>query len=83
MEENKEPEDIISERNLSQNSDEEFLLDLVNDVIASEKKSVIDYKNGKKNVLGYIVGKCMKKSMGKANPVKINEIVLNILNREE
>lgn len=83
MEENKEPEDIISERNLTQNSDEEFLLDLVNDVIASEKKSVIDYKNGKKNVLGYIVGKCMKKSMGKANPVKINEIVLNILNREE
>ena len=81
--ENKEPEDIISERNLSQNSDEEFLLDLVNDVIASEKKSIIDYKNGKKNVLGYIVGKCMKKSMGKANPVKINEIVLNILNREE
>ena len=39
-------------------------------------KSVNDYKGGKTNALGYLVGQCMKASKGKANPGKMKEIIL-------
>ena len=45
-----------------------ILEQLAKDVLANNEKSVNDYKNGKTNALGYLVGQCMKASKGKANP---------------
>ena len=50
------------------------------DVLAQNEKSVTDYKNGKTNALGYLVGQCMKASKGKANPGIVKEIVTKMLN---
>ena len=44
------------------NSDTGFLEQLAKDVLAQNEKSVNDYKNGKTNALGYLVGQCMKAS---------------------
>ena len=60
---------------MKQNSDTGFLEQLAKDVLAQNEKSVTDYKNGKTNALGYLVGQCMKASKGKANPGIVKEIV--------
>ncbi len=75
-----EPSEIIERLGLAQNSDTEELKRLVNEVVAANEKSVNDYKNGKTNAMGYIVGQCMKASKGRANPAIVKEIVSEILN---
>ncbi|MCD7810403.1 MAG: Asp-tRNA(Asn)/Glu-tRNA(Gln) amidotransferase subunit GatB [Ruminococcus sp.] len=80
IKEDKEPAQIIEEQGLAQNSDMGFLEQLVKDVLAANEKSVTDYKNGKTNALGYIVGQCMKASKGKANPGMVKELVTKYLN---
>ncbi len=75
----KEPEETIKEKNLAQNSDNSFLESIAKDVLAANEKSIIDYKNGKTNALGFLVGQCMKASKGKANPGMMKEIVLKML----
>lgn len=75
----KDPAQIIEEQGLAQNSDAGFLEQLVKDVIAANEKSVNDYKNGKTNALGYLVGQCMKASKGKANPGMVKELVTKYL----
>lgn len=70
-----DPEEITGRLGLRQNSDTDSLSRLVEEVIASNEKSVTDYKNGKRNALGYIVGQCMKSSGGTANPSIIRQLV--------
>ena len=80
VEEDKDPLAIIEEKGMKQNSDTGFLDQLAKDVLAQNEKSVTDYKNGKTNALGYLVGQCMKASKGKANPGIVKEIVTKMLN---
>ena len=80
VEEDKDPLAIIEEKGMKQNSDTGFLEQLAKDVLAQNEKSVTDYKNGKTNALGYLVGQCMKASKGKANPGIVKEIVTKMLN---
>lgn len=77
-----EPEEIIEKCGLVQNSDADSLRGLAEEVFAENEKSVSDYRNGKKNALGYLVGQCMKRSGGRANPVIIREIVTDMLECE-
>ena len=76
-------EDIISRLGLAQNSDEEYLSKLADEVIADNKRSADDFKNGKTNALGHLIGQAMKLSNGKADPQKVKEIILNKLKTEE
>ncbi len=48
----------------------------VDQAITENSKAVEDFNSGKKSALGAIVGWVMKKSEGKANPVKVNEILM-------
>lgn len=75
----KEPLVIIEEEGMAQNSDTDFLEQLAKEVLEKNEKSVTDYKNGKTNALGYLVGQCMKASKGKANPGIVKEIVTRML----
>lgn len=79
IEENKDPLQIIEEKGMKQNSDTGFIEQLAKDVLAQNEKSVQDYKNGKVNALGYLVGQCMKASKGKANPSVVKEFVTKLL----
>ena len=78
--EDKDPSVIIKERGLSQNSDTSALEAIAKEVLAANEKSITDFKNGKTNALGYLVGQCMKASKGKANPGLMKEIVTNLVN---
>lgn len=71
----KEPEILIGELGLMQNSDAEALSQLADAVLAANEKSVRDYCRGKTNALGYLVGQCMKASGGRANPKLVTELI--------
>lgn len=74
--------EIIERLGLAQNSDESFLNDIADKVIAENEKSVSDYRGGKSNALGYLVGQAMKLSKGKADPAKLKDIFINKLKKE-
>lgn len=67
---------IIEEKGLKQISDDSAIEKIVNDVLAANQKSVDDYRGGKTNALGFLVGQCMKASKGQANPAKCKDLVL-------
>lgn len=67
--------EIITEKGLVQVNDESEIADMVNRVLALNEKSIADYKKGKTNALGFLVGQVMKESKGKANPQIINKLV--------
>ncbi len=67
--------EVIDREGLRQISDSGALETLVDGVIAANEKSVADYKGGKTNALGYLVGQCMKASKGKGNPALLREIL--------
>ena len=64
---------------LKQVSDEGALTALVQGVLDVNPKSVQDYRGGKKNALGFLVGQCMKASKGQANPQVINQLLAKML----
>ena len=66
---------IVEDLGLKQVSDAGAIAALVEQVLADNPKSVEDYKNGKKNVIGFLVGQCMKASKGKGNPKMINQML--------
>ena len=75
----KEPAQIVQEKGLTQVSDEGALKSLIAEVLAKNPSQVEQYKSGKQQVLGFLVGQLMKASGGKANPGKVNEMLRSAL----
>jgi len=73
---------IDSQVNLasSQVNDEAILKPWINQVIASNASVVSNYKGGKANALGFLVGQVMKLSGGEADPHVVNELLHDLLN---
>ncbi|MEQ1794609.1 MAG: Asp-tRNA(Asn)/Glu-tRNA(Gln) amidotransferase subunit GatB [Nitrospira sp.] len=71
----KSPEQIVQEKGLTQVSDEGALDKIIDDVLAKNPAQVAQLKEGKQQVLGFLVGQVMKASGGKANPGKVNELL--------
>jgi len=80
LETGKEPEAIVAEKGLVQITDVAAITAMINNVLAAHPQSVEDYRNGKSQALGYLVGQVMKESKGKANPQLVNKILLGLLN---
>ena len=59
--------------------DEGLINTLVTEAINENAQAVTDYKNGRTNMLDYLVGQVMKKSRGKANPVEAKEKLLEMI----
>jgi aspartyl-tRNA(Asn)/glutamyl-tRNA(Gln) amidotransferase subunit B len=66
-------EEIIEKRGLTQISDSASIDKLVAEVIAANPMQVEQFRAGKQQVLGFLVGQIMKASRGKANPQQVNE----------
>lgn len=71
----KSPEQIVQEKGLTQVSDEGALGKVIDEVLAKSPAQVAQFKGGKQQVLGFLVGQVMKASGGKANPGKVNELL--------
>jgi aspartyl-tRNA(Asn)/glutamyl-tRNA(Gln) amidotransferase subunit B len=66
-------DEIIEKRGLVQISDASAIDKLVADVIAANPAQVEQFRAGKQQVLGFLVGQVMKASRGKANPQQVND----------
>jgi len=71
----KHPQQIITERGMTQVSDAGAIEKLVDEVFAENPQAITDWKKGKTNVAGWLMGQVMKKSQGKANPNQTAELV--------
>lgn len=77
----KNPDVIIEEKGLIQNNNEEDILKIVQKILGDNPKLVEDFKAGKKRALGFVVGLIMKETKGKANPIIVNKLVGQELNK--
>jgi aspartyl-tRNA(Asn)/glutamyl-tRNA(Gln) amidotransferase subunit B len=68
VKENKDPEMIAEDKGLKQESDEETLSQMVDQIISENQKVVGEYKKGKEASLQFLIGQGMKLSKGSANP---------------
>jgi aspartyl-tRNA(Asn)/glutamyl-tRNA(Gln) amidotransferase subunit B len=81
LEQGRDPDTIIKEKNLTQISDGSVLDKIAQEVIQKNAASVTDYLKGKENALMFLVGQVMRQTQGKANPQKITEILRDKLRK--
>ena len=75
-----DPQKIVEEKGLKQESDPKALEELIDKVIMNNTDKVKEYKSGKDKLFGFFVGQAMKESKGKGNPQLINKILKDKLN---
>lgn len=80
LSENKNPKEIIKEKNLVQISDKSEIEKIIKEILEKNKNEVQQFINGKEKVIGFFVGQVMKETKGKANPKIVNEILIKKLN---
>lgn len=80
IDENKDPELIIKERNLVQISDENEIKGIIETILTNNKSQVESYLSGNEKIFGFFIGQIMKETKGKANPKIVNELLSAHLN---
>jgi aspartyl-tRNA(Asn)/glutamyl-tRNA(Gln) amidotransferase subunit B len=71
----KEPIKIAEELDLIQESNEDSILEYINEVIRQHPSEVERYRNGEKQLVGFFMGQLMKVSQGKADPKASNALL--------
>ena len=66
---------IVEREGLRQISDAGALAAIVEQVLKANPKQVEQYRAGKTQVLGFLVGQIMKASRGQANPAAVNQLL--------
>ena len=72
------PGRIIESKGLKQMGNEDELLAIVKQVVEENPTPVQQYKDGKTQVIGFLMGQVMKKTQGKAKP----DMVMELLKKE-
>ena len=75
IDESKSADSIIREKGLAQVSDDSTLEGIVEQIISEHQNIVTQIKQGKESAVGFLVGQAMKKTSGKANPKRLNDII--------
>lgn len=78
---NENVETLAQKMNLIQESDEDFIQELIEKVLAQFPDKVAAYKAGNKNLLGLFMGQVMKASKGKADPKVASKMIQEQLER--
>jgi len=66
---------LVEEKGLVQISDTDALEKAVQEVIAANPGPVADYRGGKNQAFGFLMGQVMKATKGKGNPKLLNDIL--------
>ena len=77
---NKSALQVATELNLLQESDSNSIAAWVDEVIAAMPDKVKEYKSGKKGLIGLFAGEVKKRSKGKADMQKVNQLLAEKLN---
>jgi aspartyl-tRNA(Asn)/glutamyl-tRNA(Gln) amidotransferase subunit B len=81
LEGNAEPLQIANKLNLIQTGDESQILEWVSQALEKMPEKVLEYKKGKKGLLGLFVGEVKRISKGKADPHLTNQLLLQKLDK--
>jgi len=73
---------IVKREGLVQVADAGALAGVVDQVLAANAPAVLDWKKGKKQSLGFLIGQVMKATQGKANPALVNQLLLERLPKQ-
>jgi Asp-tRNA(Asn)/Glu-tRNA(Gln) amidotransferase B subunit len=73
------PMEIVEARGLTQVRDDSRLEGWVASVIADHPAEVARYRDGEAKLVGFFVGQVMKRSGGKADPKRVNELLRSAL----
>jgi len=68
-------DEIVADEGLAQIGDESALLEIIRGMIAANPDAVAQYRAGKMQAFGFLVGQVMKASKGKANPKLANDLL--------
>lgn len=71
----KAPAQLVDELGLKQVSDSSVIDNAIESVLQANTEQVEQYRAGKQQVFGFLVGQVMKALQGKANPGVVNEIL--------
>lgn len=74
LEEEKEPKNFISKED-AQVSDENLIESIIDRILSSHEKEILEYKNGRTNIFDFFVGQVMKETKGKANPIITKDLL--------
>ncbi|MDA7728734.1 Asp-tRNA(Asn)/Glu-tRNA(Gln) amidotransferase subunit GatB, partial [Flavobacteriales bacterium] len=72
---NKTAEEIATENNWVQESDSDALGEYITQAIAKYPEKVVEYKGGKRGLIGLFMGEVMKLSKGQADPKLANQLL--------
>jgi aspartyl-tRNA(Asn)/glutamyl-tRNA(Gln) amidotransferase subunit B len=72
---NRDPRTIVRDQGLVQIVDAEHILAIIDQVIAENPGPLAQYRGGKIATFGFFVGQVMRKTQGKANPQKVNDLL--------
>lgn len=72
---------IVEDQGLVQISDPKAIEEMIQKVCEEYPQSVEDYRKGKGQALGFLVGQVMKRSQGKANPQLVNKMLMEFLQK--
>ncbi|MCX8071426.1 MAG: Asp-tRNA(Asn)/Glu-tRNA(Gln) amidotransferase subunit GatB [Candidatus Binatia bacterium] len=76
---NRTPRDIVQREGLVQITDDEALRSEIRSLLSEHPDKVAQYRAGKEKLFGFFVGQLMKRTEGRANPQKVNEILRELL----
>jgi Asp-tRNA(Asn)/Glu-tRNA(Gln) amidotransferase B subunit len=71
----KSPEEIVREKNLAQISNTDVLKKVVEEVFEENSVELNRLKEGETKLIGFFVGKVMKKTGGKADPKEASRLI--------
>jgi aspartyl-tRNA(Asn)/glutamyl-tRNA(Gln) amidotransferase subunit B len=74
--------EIVEAEGLARIDDEAALENAVRDVLAKNEAAVAQFRAGKQQTLGFLVGQVMKATRGKANPELVNRLIKRALGVE-
>jgi aspartyl-tRNA(Asn)/glutamyl-tRNA(Gln) amidotransferase subunit B len=69
------PKEIANQNNWIQESDKDTLIEFIEEAIKKYPEKVLEYKAGKKGLIGLFMGEVMKLSKGKADPKLANKLL--------
>ncbi len=77
----KAPAQIAEELNLIQDSNEDSIMEFIQQVIEQHPEEIERYRNGEKKLVGFLMGQLMRISRGKADPKAANELMRKTLDQ--
>ena len=76
-------DEIVAAEGLARIDDDAAVEKAVRDVIAANDGAAAQYRAGKQQTFGFLVGQVMKATKGKANPTLVNQMMRRILDTEK